>query len=68
MNLGLFYSALQNPLCLHVVVYKIVCRNSRPFGTRKQVSFHRTRFTLKYCSHYSNLVNNARVRQLKETV
>lgn len=35
----LFYSALQNPLFLHVVVYKIVCRNSLFFLNRKQVPF-----------------------------
>lgn len=39
MNMRLFYSALQNPLFLHVVVYKIVCRNSHLFLNCKQVSF-----------------------------
>jgi len=39
MNMRLFYSALQNPLLLHVVVYKIVCRNSHFFLNCKQVPF-----------------------------
>lgn len=51
---------------LHAAVYKVGCRNSHFFfKPRASSPSHRTRFTLKYCSHYSNLVNDARVDKLK---